>query len=47
MYYVPTVVGRFGSFSLWQPNMRNFGSFITGAYGGPSESTVHYWKATA
>ncbi len=47
MYYVPAVVGRWGAFTLWQPNMRNFGSFQTAAYGGPSESTVHYWKATA
>ncbi len=47
MYYVPTVVGRWGTFTLWQPNMRNFGAFQTAAYGGPSESTTHYWKATA
>jgi peptide/nickel transport system substrate-binding protein len=47
MYYVPAVVGRFGGFSLWQPNMRNFGSFLTAAYGAPSETYPHYWKATA
>jgi peptide/nickel transport system substrate-binding protein len=47
MYYVPSVVGRWGTFSLWLANMRNFGSFQTAAYGAPSESIVHYWKATA
>ncbi|HEY7269534.1 MAG TPA: ABC transporter substrate-binding protein [Dehalococcoidia bacterium] len=47
MYYVPSVVGRWGAFSLWSPQMRNFGSFITGAYGAPSESMIYYWKKTA
>ncbi|HXH21636.1 MAG TPA: ABC transporter substrate-binding protein [Dehalococcoidia bacterium] len=43
MYYVPTVVGRWGSFTLFAPYVRNFGSFRTAAYGTSVESYPRYW----
>jgi peptide/nickel transport system substrate-binding protein len=45
MYYVPTVVGRWGSFTLYTPQVRNFGSFRTAAYGTSVESYTRYWLA--
>lgn len=43
MYYVPTVVGRWGTFTLYQPYVRNFGAFRTAAYGIGVESYPWYW----
>lgn len=43
MYYVPSVVGRWGGFTLYQPYVRNFGSFRTAAYGISVESYTRYW----
>jgi peptide/nickel transport system substrate-binding protein len=43
MYYVPSVVGRWGGFTLYQPYVRNFGAFRTAAYGISVESYPRYW----
>jgi peptide/nickel transport system substrate-binding protein len=43
MYYVPSVVGRWGTFTLYQPYVRNFGAFRTAAYGIGTEGYTRYW----
>jgi peptide/nickel transport system substrate-binding protein len=43
MYYVPAVVGRWGSFTLFAPYVRNQGAFRTAAYGASVESYTRYW----
>ncbi len=45
MYYVPSVVGRWGTVTLYQAYMRNAGAFRTAAYGGPTETIPWTWIA--
>ncbi len=43
MYYVPSVVGRWGDVTLYQPYVKNAGAFRTAAYGAPTETLSRYW----
>jgi peptide/nickel transport system substrate-binding protein len=43
MYYVPSVVGRWGSVTLFNPRIQNVGVFRTGSYGVHVETWPYYW----
>ncbi|MGE0599619.1 MAG: ABC transporter substrate-binding protein [Dehalococcoidia bacterium] len=45
MWYIPNVAGSGTSFTAAQPNITNYDTYSTKAYGGPTEVFPFYWKA--
>jgi len=43
MWYVPSVMGRWGGMTFWHNFVRNWGSFITAGYGVYTETVTRYW----
>jgi peptide/nickel transport system substrate-binding protein len=43
MYYVPSVIGRWGVFTLMQRSVRNMKAFGTAGYGMGAEQLPHVW----
>ncbi len=45
MFYIPSVAGSGTSFGAGQPNLNNYDTWSTKAYGGATEVTPFYWKS--